>query len=100
MIDTRVDSDEIRRLSWVLKALSHPTRLRLLLRIGEEPLCVQELQKEIGQSQANISQHLTLLRDRGLVVGERKGNTTCYRLSSPKISKFINLALTLLGEEF
>ncbi|MDK2896874.1 MAG: hypothetical protein PWP04_994 [Candidatus Atribacteria bacterium] len=100
MIETNISSDEIRRLAWVLKALAHPTRLQLLLRIEKEPLCVQELQKEIGQSQANISQHLALLRDRGLVVGERKGNTTCYRLANPRIGEFLSLGFTLLGEEF
>lgn len=80
-----------------LKALGHPTRLRLLQDVAQGPLCVQELQRNSGQSQSNISQHLAVLRDRGLVVSERQGNMTCYHLADERIADLIALAMRVFG---
>lgn len=90
--------DENRVVANALKALGHPTRLRLLQDIAQGPLCVQELQRNAGESQSNISQHLAILRDRGLVVPERKGNMTCYHLADEHIADLIALATRLFGQ--
>jgi len=82
-----------------LKAIAHPTRLRLLKHMAEGPLCVWELQKSTGLRQPNISQHLAILRDRGLVIPERRGNMTCYHLANKRIARLITLAEALFAGE-
>ena len=98
MDDTKVDTSERRaRLAAVLRGMGHPTRLRILERIMRGELCVSELGNALGLRQANVSQHLAILRDRGLVVGERRGNLTCYYLADPRIEGVIALLKEMLG---
>ena len=78
----------------LLKALAHPTRLRILQVLAEEEACVCHLTAVTGQRQANISQHLTVLREAGLVQDRRDGVLVYYRLADPRLWE----ALALLCE--
>jgi len=80
-----------------LKAMGHPTRLGLLKRMSKGMFCVSELQRDLDRSQSSISQHLAILRDRGLVVPERKGNMTCYSLADERIADLLALAERILS---
>ena len=79
-------------LAQVFKALGHATRLAILHRIVTADPCVCDLQQRLQRSQANISQHLAILRDRGLVVPERRGNRVCYRLADDRIAHIVKTA--------
>ena len=72
----------IERTSARLKALGHPTRLRILCLLQREGSCVQELEQKLDLRQSNVSQHLRILRDLGLVRMERNGQTVCYSLNN------------------
>src|SRR5262245_43474582 len=65
----------------LLRLLGDPTRLRLLRMLEREALNVSELTAILGMAQSGVSRHLGLLRDAGLVVEERAGIFTWYRLS-------------------
>jgi DNA-binding transcriptional ArsR family regulator len=80
------------RMAAILKAMGHPTRLAILDRIARGEWCVSRLEEVLHQSQANISQHLAVMRDRGLVIAERKGNKTCYRLADERITELLAMA--------
>lgn len=80
------------RMSAVFRALGNGTRLGILGRILDGEMCVGELQDELGCSQPNISQHLTVLRDRGVVTAQRDGNRVCYSLADPRIADLLLLA--------
>jgi DNA-binding transcriptional ArsR family regulator len=67
------------------QALSDPTRLELLYLLGETRKPVKELMEVTGQRQAKISQHLALLRQRGIVRAERIGTEVHYWLADPRI---------------
>jgi ArsR family transcriptional regulator len=85
------------RLAHILKAMGHPTRLRILQRIAEGDFCVSDLERELEQSQPNISQHLAKLRDCGLIIPERRGGMTCYRLADGRVADLIYQARDILG---
>ena len=85
------------RLAHILKVMGHPTRLRILQRIAEGEFCVSDLERELEQSQPNISQHLARLRDCGLIIPERKGGMTCYRLTDGRVADLINQARDTFG---
>ena len=74
------------------KALSHETRLRLLELLRTGPLCVGALARTLGVSEAATSQHLRILREAGLVKGEKQGYWTHYALQP---EAFEQLALAL-----
>ena len=69
--------------SWdTLKALSDPTRVRLLALIAREELSVAEMQEVLGMGQSRISSQLALLRQAGLVTDRREGKKAFYSLSA------------------
>jgi ArsR family transcriptional regulator len=69
----------------VLKTLASPRRLEILHRLSDGPREVGRLAAELGLSQPNVSQHLTVLRTAGMVEAEREGREVRYRLSDPDV---------------
>ena len=66
-----------------LRALSDPTRLRIVALLEKDELSVNELQEITRMGQSRISTHLGLLQDSGLVQSRREGKRTFYKLSPP-----------------
>jgi len=73
----------------VLKALSHPIRYKIIKFLYEEPKCVCKLNEDIEFGQSNLSQHLKILKDAGLVASEKEGLKIIYRLSSEEVKDII-----------
>ena len=74
----------------ILKALAHPTRLHLMDLIRDKGPCVKVMEEELGLAQPNISQHLSLLRNIGIVEAERFGNQVCYRVKNETVLKLLD----------
>ena len=85
--------DNLRRFkAGVFQALAHATRIALveLLRDeGEVP--VSRLYERLGLEQANVSQHLAVLRSRQIVVGRKDGNQVFYSLRNPILGQVLDL---------
>jgi ArsR family transcriptional regulator len=77
--------------------LSQPSRLLILLAIGEENACVCHLEAVLGMRQAYISQQLMLLRAAGVVKTERSGRHIFYSLADPRWLALIRQAAELKG---
>lgn len=69
----------------VLKALAHPTRLIILQELLESPKCVTDMEDLLPAPQANISQHLSVLRHARLVDNAPDGALRCYYLTKPRL---------------
>ena len=68
-ITTLIDKHEhIETAARALKAIAHPLRLKILCVIGPDEACVQEIVDAVGTSQSNISQHLAILREKGVLM--------------------------------
>lgn len=80
------------------RGFSDPSRLKILeaLRAGE--LTVGAIVEQTGLSQSNVSNHLSCLRDCGLVAAEQRGKYVEYRLSDPRVNELLTLAETLLAD--
>src|ERR1700761_7979907 len=70
-------------LTGTLKAAAEPTRLRLLMLIGEAELTVTDLTAILRQSQPRLSRHLRLLSEAGLVEPHREGSWAFFRMGEP-----------------
>jgi ArsR family transcriptional regulator len=94
--------DEIEELTEIFKALSDPTRLRLvrLLSASEGALCVNALARQLEVSQSAVSQHLRVLRQARLVRGERRGYFVHYSLDLDRLEQYKASLRETLGEEF
>ena len=76
-----MNDDALRRFkAGVFQVLAHPTRIHIVEELAEGEQSVSTLLKSIPVEQANLSQHLSLLRSRGLVVTRKEGNQVFYRL--------------------
>ncbi len=76
-----------------LKMISDPTRMRILLLLGEEPLSVAELQQILGMGQSRISTQLSLLKKENLVTDQRSGKNNIYSAQiPPELKNIVNNA--------
>lgn len=74
-----------------LKAISHPLRLKILCVIGDQEVCVQDIVEAVGTSQSNISQHLGILRDKGVLQTRKDANRVFYRVADQRTLQLIVL---------
>ena len=81
--------DNLREASTALQAMAHPLRLKILCLVGQGELMVQEIVEAVGTSQSNISQHLAVMRGRGLLASRRDANKVYYRVDDPRIIRMI-----------
>jgi len=83
----------------VCKGLADPKRLLILYALRNGELSVSEICEEVGFAQANVSQHLAVLRDKGLVRTRKEGQFVFYSVSSPKIIQALELLRQVMTEQ-
>jgi DNA-binding transcriptional ArsR family regulator len=83
----------------VCQALADPTRLKLLALLGERPRAVKDLVEATGERQAKISQHLTIMRQRGIVRTQRVGTEVHYSLADPRILEACRITRDVLLQQ-
>lgn len=72
----------------IIKAMAHPTRLMIVDRLSDGESCVRDLRELAGFDISTVSKHLTVLRQAGIIEGEKRGQEVWYRLRMPCIMKF------------
>jgi ArsR family transcriptional regulator, nickel/cobalt-responsive transcriptional repressor len=76
-----------------MQALATPSRVMILAQLRERPQSVSELVSAVGMQQSAVSHQLKLLRDRGLVSGERQGRRVVYSLYDHHVAWLIDQAV-------
>lgn len=86
------NEEDIFHASHSLKAMAHPLRLKILCILGgsSSEISVQDIVEQVGTSQSNISQHLSILRDKGILASRKDANKVYYRVADPKILQLID----------
>ena len=74
-----------------LKAIAHPLRLKILCVLGGGEECVQDIVEAVGTSQSNISQHLAILRDKGVLQTRKDANRVYYSVCDERTLQLIVL---------
>lgn len=74
-----------------LKAMSHPLRLKILCVVSMGEVCVQNIVEAVGTSQSNISQHLAILRDKGVLATRKDANRVYYRVADQRTLQLVAL---------
>ena len=83
--------EQVETAARALKAISHPLRLKILCVVGGEEVCVQDIVDAVGTSQSNISQHLAILRDKGVLVTRKDANRVYYRVGDARTLQLIGM---------
>ena len=81
----------IHEASAAMQAMAHPLRLKILCLVGNHELSVLEIVDAVGTTQSNISQHLGVLRDHGLLAARKEANKVFYRIPDARILRMIAL---------
>jgi len=87
-----IDKDEdILQASLAVKAIAHPLRLKILCVLGDKEVSVQDIVEEVGTTQSNISQHLAILRNKGVLTTRKDANRVYYRIGDPRTIKLVGM---------
>jgi DNA-binding transcriptional ArsR family regulator len=81
------------KVAETLQALASPTRLLMLTRLRQSPCSVTELSAAVGMEQPAVSHQLRLLRNLGLVTGDRSGRSIVYRLYDNHVAALLDEAV-------
>jgi len=92
--------DDIERASRSMRAMSHPLRLKILCTLGEKEYTVQDIVEYVGTSQSNISQHLAILRDKGILASRKDANRVYYRVSDARTLRLISMMREVLCSSY
>ncbi len=84
----------------VCKVFSNPKRLEIINHLKEKELSAGELLEKTGLSKTNLSQHMGVLRAKGVILSRREGVTVYYRISNPKIIEACILMREVILEQF
>ena len=90
-IDLITRDEDIERASRSLKAMSHPLRLKILCTLGDQEVSVQDIVERVGTSQSNISQHLAILRDKGILSSRKDANRVFYKVVDNRTLQLIGM---------
>ncbi|MHB8146096.1 MAG: ArsR/SmtB family transcription factor [Vulcanimicrobiaceae bacterium] len=74
------------------KILAHPTRIRILDALRDGPLAVAQLQESLSLEQSNVSQHLAVLRAKGVLQSSREGTSVRYAIADEAILQLLDTA--------
>lgn len=83
----------------VCKSLANPTRLKIMNLLREGEKSVKDLRNWLGLPKANLSQHLSILRQRRIVSTRRVGLNVYYKITNPKMIKACDILREVLFEQ-
>ncbi len=86
-------STQLTDVSEIFKALSHPARLCIVNKLTHTNLNVTQMQDCLDMSQSNISQHLSILKHKGIIKGTRLGSEVIYSLADERMKELVLIFL-------
>ena len=91
------DMEQIEKLSLEFKAISEPSRLKILLALREGEMCVYHIVEAVGGGQSAVSHQLRILRDNRIIKARRDGQNIVYSLADAHVLAVLELALAHIG---
>jgi ArsR family transcriptional regulator len=83
----------------VCKTLANAKRLEILNALRDKEMTVSELTERVGALKANISQHLAVMRQKGILATRRDGVNIYYRIANPKVIQACDIMREVLFEQ-
>ena len=72
--------EKVEEVSALLKSIAHPLRLKILCLLQDQELTVGEIREKVRTTNANVSQHLTIMRNQGIIVSRKEANLIYNRM--------------------
>ena len=87
---TDPDKRKYEELARISKALAHATRLYLIHKLYEKEYCVKDLTEMVGADISTVSKHLSILKNAGIIIDEKRGNCVYYKLQCTCVLSMFN----------
>jgi len=81
--------EQVEQAARAMKAIAHPLRLKILCVLGDQAVSVQDIVEAVGTSQSNISQHLAILREKGIIRSRKQANRVYYSVGDQRTLRLI-----------
>lgn len=81
------------------KVFSHPKRLELINLLRDKEMSAGELGERLGLTPANLSQHLTMMRERHILISRKEGNMVYYQIANPRLLEAFDMLREILFEQ-
>lgn len=85
------NDNDIAKAARCVKAMSHPLRLKILCVLGKNAISVQDIVDQVGTSQSNISQHLSILREKNILGSKKEANRVYYFIDDERMLQLIEM---------
>jgi len=95
-----MDDEQIMVMSKLLKSMSHPIRLKILCLLQEKELSVGDIRENVKTTNANVSQHLNILRSQGIIDYRKDANFIYNRIADKRILELIQTMRTLFCPDY
>lgn len=92
--------EQIEVISKLLKSMSHPIRLKILCLLQDKELSVGDIRQQVKTTNANVSQHLNILRSQGIIDFRKDANFIYNRITDQRILELIQKMQQLFCPEF
>ncbi|MFZ5758731.1 MAG: ArsR/SmtB family transcription factor [Thermodesulfobacteriota bacterium] len=94
-----MQNEHIESIAGMLKTMSHPIRLKILCLLQDREMTVGDLREEVKTTNANVSQHLSILRNQGIISFRKDANFIYNRINDPRVLQLIQTMRTLFCTE-
>ena len=91
--------EDVENVAGLLKTMSHPIRLKILCLLLEHEMTVGDLREEVKTTNANVSQHLTILRNKNIISFRKEANFIFNKIADPRILELMSTMRNLFCEE-
>lgn len=93
-----MEESQIEDIAKLLKTMSHPIRLKVLCLLQDREMTVGDLHKEVQTTNANVSQHLSILRNQGIITYRKDANFIYNRIAEGRVTELIRTMRELFCE--
>lgn len=84
-----MENEHIDTLSKLLKSMSHPIRLKILCLLRDQEMSVGDIRDQVKTTNANVSQHLNILRNQGVIDCRKDANFIYNRVTDPRVTELM-----------
>lgn len=92
--------EQIEAMSKLLKSMSHPIRLKILCLLQNGEMSVGDIREEVKTTNANVSQHLNILRNQGIIDYRKDANFIYNKINDPRIVQLIQKMQVLFCPDY
>ena len=95
-----MNNHDVDKVAGMLKTMAHPIRLKILCLLQDREMTVGEIREEVKTTNANVSQHLTILRNKDIISFRKDANYIFNKIADPRIIELMSTMKNLFCPDF